>query len=157
MQPSTEPLNRWACDHCGDQITDPNLGLVVWRDEDRVAHDFRVVHKSVHGRHCDPGAESGFTSSTEISNFLGDLGQAKLLSFLSVGPVIALQDGYRRTRVADLDQFVDLFRRFQTPWYEEARSQWDAEHTQHWLADASETYPYTPAVLQRVATGTLGH
>ena len=85
--------------------------------------------------------------------FLGAKGLAYAMGFLSDGPIMG---GEPRMRVADLDSFVDLVRRVQTPWYEEARPFWNTEHTQHWLADASESFPYTPGVLERIAKQDLG-
>jgi hypothetical protein len=58
--------------------------------------------------------------------------------------------------VADFNGFVDLVRRTQTPWYEEARPFWDTEHTRDWLADANEVYPYSPRVLEQIAKQELG-
>ena len=58
--------------------------------------------------------------------------------------------------MADLDAFVDLFRRFQTPWYEEGRGHWGDEAVEHWLGEANEIYPYRPGTLARIATGKLG-
>jgi hypothetical protein len=58
--------------------------------------------------------------------------------------------------VADLDAFVDLFHRFQIPWYEEAQSHWGDEAVEQWLGDANEIYPYRPETLERIATGKLG-
>ncbi len=152
------PLASWTCDVCGEQITDPDTGLVTWRtrnDEGRTAHDFLVVHKNMDGYGCDPEARQGYTSNLDISAFLGDEGQARLLSMLNAGPLIASD----RCEVLpqDMAGFVDLFRRMQTPWYEEARSRWADEDVQHWLGDASEVYPYQPEVLQRVAEHRLGH
>jgi hypothetical protein len=77
---------------------------------------------------------------------------ALLLSWLSGGPMS--EAGHNR--VGDLDAYVDLVRRVQTPWYEQARSLFQAEKTQHWLGDANEYRPYQPDVLRKIAEGTLG-
>lgn len=147
------PLTNWACDACGDAIDDPRRGLVAWRDdEEGRAIVFMIVHKNIDGRSCDPGSEAGYRSSLDIAEFLGDVGQARLLAMLSVGRLL---EG-NVPGVADLDAYVDLFRRVQTPWYEEARGHWDDEATTYWLDDANEVYPYTPDVLEKIATGKLG-
>ena len=78
-----------------------------------------------------------------------------MLAFLSPGPLIKDREGEPFSRAQDLDEYVDLFRRFQTPWYEEARGRWSDSETQQKLADANEIYPYTPDVLVRVARGQL--
>src|SRR5689334_15320592 len=67
----TNPLTVWQCDTCGDDITEPVKALVTWRNEGRRAYDFRIVHKNMDGRRCDPGAERGFQQSTNLSSFLG--------------------------------------------------------------------------------------
>jgi hypothetical protein len=74
------------------------------------------------------------------------------LSWLSAGPL--REDG--GIRVADMDEYVDLVRRVQTPYYEEARPRFGDEKTYHWLGDANEYYPYLPKTLQRIAEGALG-
>lgn len=140
------PLTVWKCDTCGDDITVPDKALVTWRtDDDSRGYDFRIVHKNMDGHHCDPGAERGFMLHTELSSFLGDEGLAYALSLLSPGPIMGDAD----VKVVDFNGFVDLVRRTQTPWYEQARSYWETEHTHHWLGDANQVYPYHPDVLER--------
>lgn len=143
------PLTSWTCDSCGQDILDPQRGLLIWREEDLRGYDYRLVHKNIDGRHCDPGSNEGFISNVEIDHFLGPEGQAALLSMLSVGPMM---HGDNQPRVKDFDAFVDIFRRLQVPWYEEAREHFDDELTQHYLGDANEIYPYIPDVLERIAT-----
>lgn len=147
------PLDSWACDGCGQQITNPLQGLLTWRQtEDFRGYDSQLVHKNIEGRSCDPGDRNGFTSSLEIEYVTGLEGQAWLLSLLSVGP---LKRPDNRPRVDDFDSFVDVFRRLQVPWYEEARPHFDDEETHHHLADANEVYPYVPEVLERIANNAL--
>ncbi|TBL44260.1 hypothetical protein EYA84_02120 [Verrucosispora sp. SN26_14.1] len=150
---TTEPLQSWQCDRCPDLITDPNMSLVMWRREDDKFTDFLIVHKSTGGRTCDPGSRSEYRESLELSNFLGGTGVALLLSWLSMGPVRGVPE---TNRVGDFDKFVDLFRRLQVPWYEEARPHFQEEETQHWLGDANEYFPYIPDTLQRTAEKRLG-
>jgi hypothetical protein len=136
----TTPLTVWKCDTCGDDITEPGKALVIWRtDEDGRGYDFRIVHKNMDGRRCED-AEGGFLFHTALSSFLGNDGLAYALSLLSPGPIMADTN----VRVADFNGFVDLVRRTQTPWYEEARPHWQTEHTQHWLADANQVSHTTP-------------
>lgn len=130
------------------------MALVTWRrdDEDRRI-DFLVVHKSVDGRRCDPGDQVGFVESIEISHFLGEDGQAALLSLLSPGPMIG--SASTPPAIADFDQYVGLFRRLQTPWYEKARGHFGDEQVQVALAGANEYVPYRPSTLKAIATGKL--
>lgn len=155
------PLEAWVCDTCGELATsDDNSGMVVWQTHDTDGrfdyYDFKIVHKTIasdpHPYRCDPGAENGFTSSLPLNAFLGADGLALLLSWLSQGP---LKSGGTEPRVVDMDQFVDLVRRVQTPYYEEARSRFDDERTHYWLGDANEYAPYRPDTLRRIADGTL--
>lgn len=147
------PLTVWKCDTCDDDITEPGKAIVTWRtDEDDRGYDFRIVHKNMDGRRCDPEADRGFVLHTELSSFLGDDGLAYALSLLSPGPIM----GDTAVKVVDFNGFVDLVRRTQTPWYEEARPYWQTEHTAHWLADANQVAPYTRDVLERIAKQELG-
>jgi hypothetical protein len=156
------PLQVWSCDVCGEPVTgEPNDGLVVWQstrtDEGYLDHNFMIVHKTndhaPDSRRCDPGSANGFRSSVDLERFLGAHGLAMLLGWLSVGP---LKGGGTAPRVQNMDEFVDFFRRVQTPYYEEARPRFDDEKTHHWLDDANEYYPYVPETLSRIADGTLG-
>ena len=79
--------------------------------------------------------------------FLGPSGLAYALSMLSPGPI----NGGIAVQVADFNGFVDLVRRTQTPWYEEARPYWRTEDTQHWFAGGSDIRPYESEVLERIA------
>lgn len=148
---ATAPLTVWKCDTCGDDITDPSTGIVTYRrDDERRASDFRIVHKNIPGtrRRCDPEAAEGFIDSTELSSLLGANGLADLLSLLSAGPFSGLRGV---VRVADFDGYVDLVRRVQTPWYEEARPFCSTEHTRELIGGANYTYPYLPDTLERIA------
>lgn len=141
--------SEWYCDTCGDKIVDPTTSLVVWRLDDMGrGYDYRVVHKSIGGRECDPGNEAGFLHSLEISNFLGAEGVAHLLSYLSQGPILG---GENSLRVGKMEQFVDLFRRMQTPYYEEARRHFACEEVTDQWSDANEVLPYVPESLNRIA------
>lgn len=147
------PLTVWRCDSCGDDITSTTRSLVTWqRDDNHRGFDFRIVHKNMDDYTCDPGADRGFLENTELQNFLGAEGLAYALSLLSPGPLMGGAD----VRVLDFNGFVDLVRRTQTPWYEQARSKWDTEQTRDWFTDANQVYPYQPAVLKRIAKQTLG-
>jgi len=151
-----KPLTTWYCDSCGGPITDLTQSLLTWDTDDTGrATEFRIVHKSMGGRQCDPyrAPSPRFTSSNELSNYVGADGLAALLSFLSAGPLIGKTASF--PRVADFDQFVDVVRRLQTPWYEEARSHFAEEEVRDALEDASETLPYLSDVLRRIVTGTL--
>lgn len=144
-----QPLNTWICDLCGQGVEDIDKGYVVWRTKrDPIRyHDFRVVHQ---GR-CDPGQP--YDSSLPLKDFVGPEGLTMVLAWLTVGP---LKNEEPSNRVEDFAEFVDLVRRVQIPYYEEARQRFDDEGVQADLFDANEFYPYQPEILRRIADGTLG-
>lgn len=88
--------------------------------------------------------------SAEIDAFLGEDGQAALLSKISVGPILN-DRGSSSRQVRDLDEFVHLFRRLQTPYYEEARRHFRCPGVLERLYDTNEFYPYQPKVLRHIA------
>lgn len=138
------PLDAWICDSCNDAIVNPQKGLLIWRsDADNVKSDLRLVHKGA----CDPKYEGGFSASIEMHNLLGIDGQAHLFALVSYG---ALKDG-QSPGVANMDNFVDVFRRLQTPYYEEARQNFHTEATAEEWGDANEVLPYTQRALRQIA------
>lgn len=121
---ASAPLRAWICDTCGDLITDPTKGLVTWRKaSNNTDYDFKIVHKSIRSDpepyNCDPGAETGYIYHLDIEKLLGVDGLTLLLSWISVGPLKG--GGGTITTSKDLDSYVDLVRRVQIPYYEEAR------------------------------------
>jgi hypothetical protein len=151
-------LDHWYCDVCDGVISDPAKGMVIAKsastEDGFVEHDFLIVHKGYQGNGgCDPGSQAGYGLSMEIRDYLGLDGQAWLLALLSPGPLIG---GPSRPRVRDFDEFVDLFRRLQTPYYEDARRRFGQQHVQDWFSDANQVLPYTQDVLQRIAGDQIG-
>lgn len=71
-----------------------------------------------------------------------------LLSWLSDGP---LKGGNSRSQVVNLNEYVDLVRRVQTPYYEEARPRFDEEKIRDAYGDANECAPYRPDNLREIA------
>ena len=140
----TGPLKSWRCDSCGDEINDPSTALVIARYDDLKPFDWLIVHK---GDSCDPGASAGYMLNVSLSSFLGEEGLAHLLALLSPGPI----KGGSGCRIANFEQYVDLVRRVQTPYYEEARTKFDDEDVHHQFGDANEYYPYVPKSLRNIA------
>lgn len=148
-----EPLTAWRCDQCGrltreyaDGTSDHGSPWVIWKVGDkpeRKEYGFRIVHKVS----CDPGDRGGYTMSADMETFLGERGQAYLLSMISGGPAgIGNALG-----VADLDEWVDFFRRVQTRWYEEARSQFGNPAVALKLRELGSDSAYRPEELERIA------
>jgi hypothetical protein len=155
------PLDAWRCDTCGARITDPLTGIVIWRcDSDGTYSDFRIVHKETFspGPSCDPNNDV-YNNSTELQELLGETGVAYLLSFLTAGPIITGPNpdpDEDRSHVADMPGFVDLFRRAQTPWYEEARTRFQDSRVLEWFGGNNEHAPYVPETLEEIAKNTFG-
>lgn len=140
-----KPLSVWHCDVCGDQIASVSDGYVIWKtDDDLRAHSFKVIHKA----RCD---KNDHFASAALEDFVGDDGVAYLMSFLSIGPLKKRKDAPDYCGVASMDEFVDLFRRVQTPYYEEARANFRDPDVREEFSDANEYYPYLPNVLKRIA------
>lgn len=139
-----KPLTAWICDTCGDAIEGVTQGVVVWQSDYSLRKSgFRIVHK---GKQCD--LDRGQTQSLGLNDLVGQLGQARLTSWLSYGPI---KNHDNDNRIVDMNEYVDLFRRLQTPWYEEARPYFQAEPIQEMWGDANEVAPYESDALRRIA------
>lgn len=146
------PLTTWTCDTCGQEISRAEDGYVVWRPTSAASPQagYRIVHKNNgNGTTCDPGSQNGYQASRALPDFLGPDGLAALLAMLSPGPLKGPAGGDLEVR--DLDEWVDLVRRVQTPWYEQARVRFQDEQIQQDHADSNETWPYLPDTLRRIA------
>lgn len=145
-----KPLTTWTCDTCGEQV-EPKRGVVLARwtpDEDRRLTGFIIVHKNIDGRHCDPGNASGYRWNVDLHTLLGQDGMANLLAYLSAGP---LKGGGGASNLESIDEFIDLFRRLQVPYYEQARHRFGDEDVTYAYGDANEYFPYMPDQLERIA------
>lgn len=139
-----KPLTYWYCDNCGEKIDDPGKGYVIWRsDQDRFYYDFRIIHQA----RCD---DKAFGSSKALNELLGPEGATYLLSFLSYGLLHTSMGRDSVCRIKDMDGFVDLFRRLQTPFYEQARRHFQDEKIVENHYDSSESYPYFPENLKKI-------
>lgn len=111
-----EPFTRWRCDECGEAISHPRDGWVEWRQHAGVACDFRIVHHVS----ASPRDEQGCYGEDVEGNMLleetlGDDGLAWLMGLLARAPV-------------NREQFAELVRRVQLPFYEDARNHEIAPH-----------------------------
>lgn len=131
----------WFCDTCDKPIEDATKGNLIWLVGASLEKtDFQIVHKGA----CDRNRDA---SSWELGHTLGLEGQAFLLSFLSDG---ALRQERGRRTVSDMDAFIDLYRRLQTPGYEEARRYFDEPEVREHYSDSHEFAPYTPEGIARI-------
>ncbi|HLP81974.1 MAG TPA: hypothetical protein VK141_08330 [Nitrosomonas sp.] len=143
-----KPLEQWICDHCGDIIESPEQGYVIWRhDEQHRECDFQIIHQEK----CDNRA---FPSSAAVEDFLGEAGLNYLLSFLSIGQIKVLLGQRNGASIRDIHEFVDFFRRMQTPYYEEARTKFSNNDLLEYFSDSNEVYPYQSEILKRIISGS---
>mgnify|MGYP003351512562 CR=1 FL=1 len=139
-----KPLTVWYCDICGGRIEDINEGYVIWKTSPGIrAENLTVIHQTK----CD---SNDFPASAALKDFVGPEGLAYLLSFLSLGPIMARRGQKSHSSVVDLDGFVDFVRRVQTPYYEEARRAFGAEKLREWFSDSNEVAPYLPERLKGI-------
>ncbi len=135
----------WYCDVCRELIDSPKDGYVIWKNDAQMRHyDFKIIHQE----ECDRG---NHTSSCAIEDFLGEDGLARLLSHLSLGPIMKHRGEPPVCRALDTDEFVDLIRRVQTPFYEEARQHFRNGDLRNDLSDANEVAPYLQETLKKIA------
>lgn len=139
------PLTVWYCDICGKAIKNTDEVLLIWKyDENLNDYDFKFVHKTTNEkRGCDINS---YPASAHLSDFIGLDGMAYLLSFLSHGKAIRKNGN----SIKDLDEFIDVIRRIQTPYYEEARRYFHTEKTQSLIEGCNEYYPYTQKILKKI-------
>jgi hypothetical protein len=146
--PLQAAFTRFYCDVCGESIDDVARGYVVWKS---VTHPsgFMIIHQKI----CDPKGE--YSASSALRDFLGVDGLAKLTSFLSAGELKMGQGTEDACRIApaEMDHFIDFFRRVQLPYYEDARRRFSEDEVIQDLSDASEVYPYLERTLRRLSSG----
>ena len=140
-----KPLEQWICDRCGEIIKKPEDGYVVWKTDDSMReHSFHIIHQSI----CDN--DPSFHASLALTDFLGERGRQWLLSTLSVGVVKKNLGQSSSPLPVNMDEFVDFFRRVQTPYYEEARLKFNDRNVLEWFSDGNELTPYTKDALIRI-------
>nr|WP_314900715.1 hypothetical protein [uncultured Deefgea sp.] len=72
------------------------------------------------------------------------------MSFISLGKIKARGRYRNYCHVLDFDEFVDLYRRVQIPYYEEARKKFNNPALLAEMEDASELHPYQEDVLKQI-------
>ena len=126
-------LYQFICDTCGEIIQCPQEGYVQFRqDEDGRYCDFVIVHhKSVSPRGPDYDCyQHGL--DWDLEYFLGPAGVNHLLS-------LADPQGHS---VVELTSWLELFRRLQIPYYEEARPYFDDAIRDGFISDGPRAYLY---------------
>ena len=123
-----EPLEQWICDACGEVIETPGDGYLEWLSgDDHKAHSFRIVHHAPKsprkpGGDCYAYTKASGRMDLDLDAHVGPSGLPHLLTFLDAGEYH--QRDYQGPEVRNVREWVELFRRLQLPYYEEARLYW---------------------------------
>ena len=115
------PLEQWSCDMCGDLITAPEDGCIVWctRDGRRLSTKFLIMHSGRqcwYDRSCLP-VDGRFAFAMPLSEARTKDGLATLLKRLD--SLVA------RRQPEESHSLVEVILRVTVPYYEEARFFWD--------------------------------
>lgn len=137
-----EPLKTWYCDVCQGKIEDVKRGYVIWKSTGSGYRSFKIIHQGK----CDLNSHP---ASAALEDFIGSRGLTYLLSFLTQGPLLT-RSRSGTPSIEDFDEFTDLVRRVQTPYYEEARRLFGTEEVEDRFSDANEYLPYLPEMLKSI-------
>lgn len=150
-----EPLKQWICDECGDIINKADEGYLEWtHDENDLRYRFRIVHHKLYSPNGPEGScyynngDYHPRLDLELSRFVGTGGIIKMLSFIDVGQYHKPE--YGGHRVKDLREWVEIFRRMQLPYYEEARFFWTDAEGNGEFDGINEMLIYSPDTLKDI-------
>lgn len=144
-----EPLKQWICDTCDEVIETPDDGWVEWqRDESGHVFGFRICHRGERFR--DRGCkEYRGGPDMGLEDFCGEVGMARMLSFLHAGPLLDAESEQTH-RVRDFANWTDTFRRLFVAHYDEARASFEKAQSDGFFDGANEVFPYKPKVLKEI-------
>ncbi len=145
------PLQQFKCDVCGQIIARPEVGWVEWLagpTHGTKAHGFRIVHNS---NRCQYPS-SGRVHDIHLTHLLGPDGLATLLALVSPGG----RSGNREDGVESLEEWGELVRRLQIPYYEEARQYWSDAEADGYFTGKGKHAPYRQVTLRDILT-QYGH
>lgn len=151
----------WYCDTCGEVITSADKGYLDWLDtydykdpkqRNSYKHSYKIIHhkgaspnKNPEQHGCYPH-EGKSRAGSSLTLFTGPLGQLHLLSLLT-------DYGSKRDQQIPghvIQEWMEIFRRLNTPLYEDARRYWD-EATSDGFFDGDHEYAsYTEGSLKAV-------
>jgi len=136
-----KPLKEFICDTCGEVINKPEEGWVEWlsfiEDDELKGKDFRICH---HKSKCQKHARHQYCSDLPMTHFIGGEAVAHLTGMLDP----KVNDG---CTPIDMEQFIDFFRRFTLPYYEEARQYFPKAKEVNWFEDSKYINIYRPEKL----------
>jgi len=119
-----KPLEEFFCDTCREIIDHPKHGWVEWDSiggpgtENILFQGFRIVHLLPYSPlkgNCSRGCNVTITPSHHLIHFMGQRGIVLLLSMIDNAPFSF------RIPTVNSQEWAELFRRTQLPYYEEAR------------------------------------
>ncbi|MBZ9633058.1 hypothetical protein [Clostridium sp. FP1] len=145
-----QPLKQWVCDKCGEVIKCPEDGYVQWnrKNSDLEIDDFVIVHH----KPASPMKNSRkacyiYDSDCDLKSFLGEKGIVELHGLLDPGQYHMPE---YKTRVTNIRNWSDFYKRLQLPYYEEARRYWNRAMNDGYFGDSNEIYIYLPENLKRM-------
>ena len=148
-----KPLTQWICDRCGEVIAKPEDGWVHWRTnrETHKVSNIGIVH------HLTASPKSGelgcyperMESDMHLTAMLGPRGIVDLLSMMDVGEYHD-PDARHVGGVADVRNWVEVFRRLHVPYYEEARLHFKEARANGDLDGINEVALYLPDTLKQI-------
>jgi len=119
-----KPLAQWCCDSCGQLIDRPEMGCVEWHTAHRTntTAGFRIVHKTDRCRYqaLDLVNAGRTCIHVPLSEAIDPPGLGRLLARIEE----AITSGSVSPEA--LGEFIEVLRRVQIPYYEEARVAWEA-------------------------------
>lgn len=144
-----EPLQQWICDTCGETINNVEEGYLQWlveREGEHKKYGFHIVH---HLLASPKGGQWGCYYEDTLDVHVGDLDLEHYTGVDGLSYLLTLAT--YRNGVRDVEEFIDIVRRIQTPYYEEARFYFDQalndgviEHRRH------DAYSYKQTKLQDI-------
>jgi hypothetical protein len=143
-----KPLQQWVCDTCHEIIERPEDGHVQFhQDGNKLYDDFIIVH---HKPESPLGNQNGcyiYNLNVQLNHCLGDNGKAYLLSLLDPGEYFTKPF---QPMTSNVRAWVELFRRLQIPYYEEARQYWNQAMEDGFFGGFNESCMYEPETLKQL-------
>jgi hypothetical protein len=137
-----KPLAKWQCDNCQQPVTG-ETGFLEWIEEEDLskplARRFYIVHNKIG---CLHHSEHVGRRDNHLHYYLGTDGLQKLLE-------IAGNAARGKRAVSDMIEFVEIIRRLQVPYFEQARL--------HFKQYASDQALDDPAPLNWTTVDELKH
>jgi len=141
-----KPLQEWICDVCDKVIEKPEDGFITASiNKQEEYYGFKICHK-------EKCADNNRLPFSELQKLLGENGINNFLSLISAGLFKNELGEKSRILVENFDEFVDLFRRLQIPYYEEARTKFNNQKVIEYFSDSNEVGFYFSKELKRIIT-----